>query len=153
MRIIVSLFIATILSGCTTASGDYFNSDYHLVDDLNGYAQVVFYRYKQFAGSADETTLVDNGNRIGTIVNGGFLVYRTDPGSHTLHTDTAGIDKAAQITMEAGKTYYLRADFQPSWIGFWRISGILPEQAKQELKAVRAMHLRNQAANPGAKTR
>ena len=133
----LAFFGSVFLSGCSSASGDFFAKEKHIEKDLSGKSQVIVYRYKQYAGSADEPDVIDNGKNVGTIKNGGFISYTTTPGLHKVHTSTAGIDKAVNITLEPGAVYYMRADFQPAWIGFWRMSVIYPEQAIGELNSTR----------------
>ena len=139
IRVVCCLLIALALAGCATASGDLFNKQDHLIPPKDGSATVVIYRYKQYTGSADKTAIIDNGESVGVIFNGGFMVYETEPGLHRMHTDTVGVDKPVTINIEAGEIYYFRADFQPGWVGLWRLSAIHPEQALEELKSVRSM--------------
>ena len=138
-KLFLVVSIVLLITSCASAPGARFNKDIHLTllgDDLT---QVVVYRYKQYAGSADTTEIIDNDVSKGNIVNGGFIVYKTEPKAHRIHTKTAGIDKAVTIELEPNQTYYFRADFQPSWIGFWRLSAIHPQQALSELSNISSM--------------
>ncbi|SIS68054.1 DUF2846 domain-containing protein [Neptunomonas antarctica] len=128
-----------LLSGCASAPGAQYNKELHVKQNNKSASQVVVYRYKQFAGSADITEIIDNGEAKGSIANGGFIVYETEPGIHKMHTNTLGIDQPVTIDMSANQTYYFRADFRPSWIGFWRLSAIHSQQAASELPQTRAM--------------
>jgi len=55
----------------------------------------------------------DNGIDIGTLQDGNYFVYHTNPGQHALTatTDTASTQK---FTLQAGAIYYMEAGVVPS---------------------------------------
>jgi hypothetical protein len=100
--IITSLIL---LSGCAT-SGSAFVKAEAAPDEQ---AAIYFYRRSMFTGAAVAIKLLDNGREIQHIKNGQFIRYVAAPGKHEFRTDVVGShDKAVDIDLEAGKTYFVR---------------------------------------------
>ena len=53
--------------------------------------------------------MFDNGTRIGGLPNGAYFVYQAKPGVHKFTASTEATDEHV-LTLEAGKTYYIRGE-------------------------------------------
>jgi len=76
-----------------------------------GKGLVIFYRERHFVGGAVSYKVLDNGTRIGGLPNGAYFVYQAKPGVHTFTAATEATDEKP-LTVEAGKTYYIRGEVQ-----------------------------------------
>jgi hypothetical protein len=74
-----------------------------------GKALVIIYRERHFTGGGVSYKVFDNGTRIGGLPNGAYFVYQATPGAHKF---TASTESTAEhvLTLEAGKTYYIRGE-------------------------------------------
>jgi len=123
--------LAIVLSGCA-ATGSQFSVAPEAKENKG---LIVFYRPKNHQGSAINIPLQDNGKDIGSIQNGQFIFYDVTPGKHEFRTNTAAIDRAVNINVEAGETYYLSASIRMGfWVGSWALTRVYEEQAIDELK-------------------
>jgi len=133
MKPLFSLFtiaILVFLSGCA-ATGSRFQPAQQIKP---GYAHVVFYRPSAFQGGAVSWTVSDNGERLLSLKNGQFVAQDMAPGAYKLHTSTGAIDRPLEITLEEGKTYYIRTDMRVGmWAGSIALTRVYDEQALQEL--------------------
>jgi len=138
MRIILSLISFLILVGCTSASGPLFTESHSKQAPAPGKALVYVYRVDTFIAATVTADFLDNGKNVGAVNVGGYISYETDPGPHELLTETSRIDKAVYLSMEAGKTYYLRLDYDPGmWTGTFLIRNIPENEALPQLQATR----------------
>ena len=76
-----------------------------------GKGLVTFYRERHFAGGGVSYKVFDNGTRIGGLPNGAYFVYQAKPGVHKFTASTEVTDEKP-LTVEAGKTYYIRGEVQ-----------------------------------------
>jgi hypothetical protein len=76
-----------------------------------GKGLVIFYRERHFVGGAVSYKVLDNGTRIGGLPNGAYFVYQAKPGVHKFTAATEATDEKP-LTVEAGKTYYVRGEVQ-----------------------------------------
>ena len=97
--------MAFLLCGCA-ATGEKFRTSEATPENKG---VIYFYRRLEHMGMFDRPMLADNGKHIQRILNGEYIRYETDPGHHDLRTDSAYIDKGIDLTVEAEKTYYVRA--------------------------------------------
>src|SRR5258705_8033465 len=76
-------------------------------------ATVYFYRPHSSPGAAVGVDIKDNGIDIGTLQDGTYFVYHTNPGQHALAatTDTASTQN---FKLQAGAIYYMEAGVVPS---------------------------------------
>jgi hypothetical protein len=103
-------------------------------------ATVYFYRPHNSPGAAVGVDIKDNGIDVGTLQDGTYFVYHTNPGQHALTatTDTASTQK---FKLQAGAIYYIEAGvvshqhlFQPSLSVVFNLQG---QSAVQNLKRLR----------------
>ena len=74
-----------------------------------GKALVIFYRERHFVGGGVSYKVFDNGTRIGGLPNGAYFVYQAKPGAHKFTASTESTSEHV-LTLEAGKTYYIRGE-------------------------------------------
>lgn len=90
-----------------------------------------------FMGAAVNIKLQDNGREITRIQHGQFIRYVATPGKHAFLTDVRGShNKALELDLEPGKTYFVRIGFRiADWIGFgtWYLTRVYPDEAIGEL--------------------
>jgi len=103
-------------------------------------ATVYFYRPHSSPGAAVGVDIKDNGIDIGTLQDGNYFVYHTNPGLHafTATTDTASTQN---FKLQAGAIYYMEAGvvssqhlFQPSLSVVFDLQG---QVAIQNLERIR----------------
>ncbi|GAB2517579.1 DUF2846 domain-containing protein [Spirosoma aerophilum] len=85
------------------------------------FASIYIYRGRQYFGSALNYALFANGEKICKLSNNRFIEYKTKPGklSLTAHTGGVGLIKketGLDLTVEAGKKYYVKGDQKTSLI-------------------------------------
>ena len=137
MKAIITILAFLVLGGCT-ASGVLFTEKNIQTKATPIESKVFIYRINQLAGSGGSTTILDNGRNVGAINVGGYVSYSTQPGPHSLLTETTGIDKLLKVDLVGGETYYFRVDYNPGmWTGTFTIN-LLPENiALPEIKLTR----------------
>ena len=99
---------------------------------VDGMATVHIYRYKQYVGSALRPSIFCDDESQGRLSNGTFIEVQVKPGDHTFYADDK--QAGAEIKIEAGHDYYLRADVATGfWKGHFRLTMMMPEQGKFDL--------------------
>jgi hypothetical protein len=103
-------------------------------------ATVYFYRPHSSPGAAVGVDIKDNGIDIGTLQDGTYFVYHTNPGQHAL-TATTDTASTQNFKLQAGAIYYIGAAvvsrqdlFQPSLKVVFDLQG---QTAIQNLKRLR----------------
>ena len=103
-------------------------------------ATVYFYRPHSSPGAAVGVDIKDNGIDIGTLQDGTYFVYHTNPGQHAL-TATTDTASTQNFKLQAGAIYYIEAAvvsrqdlFQPSLRVVFDLQG---QTAIQNLKRLR----------------
>jgi hypothetical protein len=103
-------------------------------------ATVYFYRPNNSPGAAVGVDIKDNGIDIGTLQDGAYFVYHTNPGQHAL-TATTDTASTQNFELQAGAIYYMEAGvvphqhlFQPSLSVVFDLQG---QSAIQNLKHLR----------------
>ncbi|MCR9213091.1 MAG: DUF2846 domain-containing protein [Proteobacteria bacterium] len=107
MRYFFVAFLLMFLSACA-AGGPLYTEGAHSAQVDPDKSRVFMYRVKQFKLSGVIATILDNGEDIGSITNGGYITYLADPGTHYIHSSTTARDEPLTMEFEAGKTYYIR---------------------------------------------
>jgi len=128
------LMLSTIfvLSGCTAGGAKFMSVE----SAPTNKALVYFYRPNAFQGSALSITVKDNDKAIFNIKNGQYISYLAEPGLHKFYTDTMAIDKPTELTLEAGKTYFLKTSLRVGmWTGTWGLNRVYEDEALAELKS------------------
>lgn len=96
----------------------------------SGEARVVVYR-PSFRNAGHDYAIFDGETLIGFAQSGRRFEYRCSPGPRLFYI--LGIrDAAVQATLEAGRTYYLRAGEQPGWFKLLMTLEPMPFQAAEE---------------------
>ena len=95
---------------------------------------VVFYRVKNFKGGAIRFNVHHSQGVIGTLTNGSFLYTYVEPGQHTFWSEVISQDSIT-LTVEAGKTYYVRGETKLGvYAGRPRLVTVPEGQAKADLE-------------------
>ncbi len=85
MNKIIQILSVTALIQCLVgcaATGPLFSPEATLAND--GYAKIFVYRPSRFANSAGYPQITLDGETKGGLKNGGFLIIKATPGTHTL---------------------------------------------------------------------
>jgi len=112
---------------------------------LSGYAQdiastanVYFYRYKQFEGSALKPSIYCDDVELIRIQNGRFFELQLPAGEHTCYANDK--QAGAIVKFEPGKDYYFRVDLQVGvWKGHFRLDMVMPEQGKYDVAKLKPL--------------
>jgi hypothetical protein len=103
-------------------------------------ATVYFYRPHNSPGAAVGVDIKDDGIDIGTLQDGNYFVYHTNPGQHAL-TATTDTASTQNFTLQAGAMYYIEAGvvprqhlFQPSLSVVFDLQGQTAIQNLQRLR-------------------
>src|SRR5882762_7097625 len=106
-RLLVLALAGLLLSSCASVQRETAPSQADRPE--RGKALVIFYRERHFVGGGVSYKVFDNGARIGGLPNGAYFVYQATPGAHKF---TASTESTAEhvLTLEAGKTYYIRGE-------------------------------------------
>jgi hypothetical protein len=106
-RLLVLALAGLLLSSCASVQREAAPSQADRPE--RGKALVIFYRERHFVGGGVSYKVFDNGARIGGLPNGAYFVYQATPGAHKF---TASTESTAEhvLTLEAGKTYYIRGE-------------------------------------------
>lgn len=103
-----------------------------------GTANVYFYRYKQFQGSALKPSIYCDGRDLLRMQNGRFFELQLPAGEHTCYSNDK--QAGAVVTLEAGKDYYFRVDLQTGfWKGHFRLEMVMPEQGKYDIAKLKPL--------------
>ena len=95
---------------------------------------VVFYRVKNFKGGAIRFNVHHSQGVIGTLTNGSFLYTYVEPGQQTFWSEVISQDSVT-LTVEAGKTYYVRGETKLGvYAGRPRLVTVPESQAKADLE-------------------
>jgi hypothetical protein len=133
----VTLCLLVLITGCSTVqTGQQFSP---VSGPSASLATVYIYRPNNSPGAALGVDIKDNGIDIGTLQDGTYFVYHTNPGQHALAvtTDTASTQN---FELQAGEIYYMEAGvvsrehlFQPSLSVVFDLQG---QSAIQNLQRV-----------------
>jgi len=107
LKYLFAIFIL-LLAGCS-ASGPYFQETRYARQSVSAdKARIIFFRGRD--ANYRSVTLEIDGETIGKLAAGGFLVEDTAPGPHRIVASvsfTLG-EYAAKLNAQAGQTYYIR---------------------------------------------
>ena len=107
----LTLCLLVLLTACSTLQTGQQSSS--TGSDLSAnLATVYFYRPHNSAGTAVGVDIKDNGIDIGTLQDGNYFVYHTNPGQHAL-TATTDTASTQNFKLEAGAIYYMEAGVVP----------------------------------------
>jgi hypothetical protein len=101
-------------------------------------ATLYVYRHRRYAGSALKPTVYADDRELARMENGRFFVVKLDPGMHSIRSN----DKASgtEVDMKPGQEYYVRIDIEAgAWKGHGRITLVLPEQGRYEVKETKPL--------------
>src|SRR6266404_1864413 len=135
----LTLCLLVLLTACSSMQTGQQSSSTGSDPSAN-LATVYFYRPHSSAGTAVGVDIKDDGIDIGTLQDGNYFVYHTNPGQHALtaNTDTASTQN---FKLQAGAMYYIEAGvvsrqdlFQPSLRVVFDLQG---QTAIQNLKRLR----------------
>ena len=104
------------------------------------FATVYFYRTHYAPGGAVNFDIQDNGLDIGALPDGSYFQYQANPGAH-LFTLTTDSTVQQRVNLQAGATYYIKADtgknplrFKPS------LQVVFELQGKTEIQNLKRLH-------------
>jgi Protein of unknown function (DUF2846) len=134
----VTLCLLVLLAACSTVqTGQQFSA---LSGPSPNLATVYFFRPHNSPGAAVGLDIKDNGIDIGTLQDGNYFVYHTNPGQHAL-TATTDTASTQNFTLQAGAIYYIEAGvvprqhlFQPSLSVVFDLQGQVAIQNLQRLR-------------------
>jgi hypothetical protein len=134
----VALCLLVLLTACSSVQTGQQSST--VSGPSPNLATVYFYRSHNSPGAAVGVDIKDNGIDIGTVQDGTYFVYHTNPGQHAL-TATTDTASTQNFKLQAGAIYYMEAVvisrqhlFQPSIRVVFDLQG---QTAIQNLKRVR----------------
>ena len=134
-----TLCLLVLLTACSTVQTGQQSSS-TVPDPSANLATVYFYRPHSSPGAAVGVDIKDNGVDIGTLQDGNYFVYHTNPGLHAL-TATTDTASTQNFKLQAGAIYYIEAAvvsrqdlFQPSLRVVFDLQG---QTAIQNLKRLR----------------
>ena len=108
----LSTYLLIVLTGCSSVQTGQQQSS--AVSGLSpNLATVYFYRANNSPGSTVGVDLKDNGIDIGTLQNGTYFVWHTNPGQHAL-TTTTDTATTQNFELQAGAIYYIEAGVVPN---------------------------------------
>jgi hypothetical protein len=107
----VTLYLLFLLSACSTVQTGQ-QSTSAVSDPSANLATIYFYRPYSSPGAALGVDIKDNGIDIGTLQDGAYFVYHTNPGQHAL-TATTDTASTQDFTLQAGAIYYMEASVTP----------------------------------------
>ena len=109
---LLTLCLLVLLTACSsTQTGQQSSST--VSDPSANLATIYFYRAHNSAGTPVGLDIKDNGIDIGTLQDGNYFVYHTNPGQHAL-TATTDTASTQNFTLQAGAIYYMEAGVIPS---------------------------------------
>jgi hypothetical protein len=134
----VTLCLLVLLTACSSVqTGQQPSST--VSDPSASLATVYFYRSPNSPGTAVGVDIKDNGIDIGTLQNGTYFVWHTNPGQHAL-TSTTDTAATQNFELQAGAIYYMEAGvvpqqylFQPSLSVVFNLQGQSAIQNLQRL--------------------
>ena len=107
-----------------------------------GKGLVIFYRERHFTGGGVSYKVFDNGNRIGGLPNGAYFIYQATPGAHKFTASTEVTDEKP-LTVEAGKTYYVRGEVQMGvFVGRPHLIIVDKQEAAGEIKELHRVKMK-----------
>ena len=106
-RLLILALTAILLTSCASVQREAAPSQADRPE--SGKAMVIFYRERHFVGGGVSYKVFDNGTRIGGLPNGAYFVYQAKPGAHKFTASTESTSEHV-LTLEAGKTYYIRGE-------------------------------------------
>ncbi len=134
----VALCLLVLITACSTVQTGQQSST--VSSPSPNLATVYFYRPHSSPGAAVGVDIKDNGIDIGTLQDGNYFVYHTNPGLHAL-TATTDTASTQNFTLQAGAIYYIETGvvphqhlFQPSLSVVFDLQG---QSAIQNLKHLR----------------
>ncbi len=134
----LTLCLLILLTACSSVQTAQQSST--VSDPSAKLATVYLYRPHNSSGAAVGVDIKDNGIDIGTLQDGTYFVYHTNPGQHAL-TATTDTASTQNFELQAAATYYLEAGvvprqhlFQPSLSVVFDLQG---QAAIQNLERLR----------------
>ncbi|HZC35836.1 MAG TPA: DUF2846 domain-containing protein [Chthoniobacterales bacterium] len=133
---LISIILFASLAGCSSLQ----QTSSSVPTPNPGSALVFFYRSQDSSGAAVSVDIMDNGLELGTLPAGSYFSYNANPGIHefALTTDTTALQR---LKLEAGATYYIKADvskdplqFRPSLAVAFELQGKSDIQQLQRLR-------------------
>lgn len=92
-------------------------------------------------GAALHHTLFFDGEEVGDLNNGTYVIIKAKAGEHKLHADEA--KDVITFTVEAGKTYYFRTELKMGlWKGHGKINAIPEAEGAKEFESWKADNLK-----------
>jgi uncharacterized protein DUF2846 len=134
----VTLCLLVLITACSTVQTGQQSST--VSGPSPSLATVYFYRPHSSPGAAVGVDIKDNGIDIGTLQDGTYFIYHTNPGQHAL-TATTDTASTQNFKLQAGAIYYIQAGvvsrqhlFQPTLSVVFDLQG---QTAIQNLKRLR----------------
>jgi hypothetical protein len=135
----VTLCLLVLITACSTVQTGQQSST-TVPNPSANLATVYLYRSNSSPGAAVGVDIKDNGIDIGTLQDGNYFVYHTNPGLHAL-TATTDTASTQSFNLHAGAIYYIEAGvvprqhlFQPSLSEVFDLQGQVAIQNLQRLR-------------------
>jgi Protein of unknown function (DUF2846) len=133
------LCLLVLVTACSSVQTGQQSSS-SVSDPSANLATLYFYRPHNSPGAAVGVDIKDNGIDIGTLQDGTYFVYHTNPGLHAL-TATTDTASTQNFKLQAGAIYYIEAGvvsrqhlFQPS------LSVVFDLQGQMAVQNLERMH-------------
>jgi uncharacterized protein DUF2846 len=106
----LTLFLLVLLPACSSVQTGQQSPT--VSGSSTNLATVYFYRPDNSPGGAVGVDIKDNGIDVGTLQDGTYFVYHTNPGQHAL-TATTDTASTQNFKLESGAIYYMEAGVAP----------------------------------------
>jgi hypothetical protein len=107
---LLTICLLVLLSACSSLQTGQQSST--VSGPSSNLATVYFYRPHNSPGAAVGVDIKDNGIDVGTLQNGTYFVYHTNPGQHAL-TATTDTASTQNFKLQADAIYYMEAGVVP----------------------------------------
>ena len=126
------IIISAALGGCakTLSQVKWHDEPVHAQPE-QGKALVYFMREKKAIAGGTEARMYDGNEKIGALPNGTYFFYQADPGQHTF-TSALSIKDSVTLSLEEGKTYYIRANAKLTLLGMPAEMEVIPASVGTE---------------------
>lgn len=138
---IISAGLIASLMGCSAAGPKFVSSQMESVSSTSSH--VYIFRESEFFQSGSYPGIKIDGEKVGALRNGGYIVAKVDPGPHRILVDWGGPPTRFKISTEGGKRHYVRVAIETTSVSGSSISWRISVNEVPEPKALEALSALN----------